>query len=184
MKRPNSHSAFLVFHLSIIFLFHSSVANADTLQEACKSAASSGTEVTYEFCLQFLGENPQGQRASLENLFTFSLDQLASNATNIVKSVIPKLLSNETLRYAQKCLESTCSDLYKGVPSDLADARSYFKAKEYPSALTYVSSVTTDSDTCEDCFREDLKKESPLAKEDDVFHKMASISLAIVTSFL
>ncbi|GLT94293.1 hypothetical protein SLE2022_120410 [Rubroshorea leprosula] len=184
MKRPNSLSAFLVFHILIIFLFHSSVANADALQEACKSAASSGTEVTYEFCLQFLGENPQGQSASLENLFTFSLDQLASNATNIVKSVIPKLLSNETLRSAQKCLETTCSDVFKGVPSDLAGARRYFKEKDYRNAIPYVSAVTTDSDTCEDCFRDDLKRESPLAKEDDIFHKMASISLAVVTSLL
>ncbi|GKU95687.1 hypothetical protein SLEP1_g9016 [Rubroshorea leprosula] len=180
MKSYNSLP--LVFLFFSFFLFHYSAASSsDVLYRACKDAADGDPNIHYNFCVSCLEENPKSHNASLKGLFKISIGLAKSNATSI-KSLVSKLLTNNSLSKHAKSSLKTCSEVYSEAISDLKDAIAAFKLKDYSTTNIRISAAMDASDTCEEGFKEEGDV-SPLKKEDNEFFELTAIALAFLSMF-
>ncbi|KAH7668658.1 Pectinesterase protein [Dioscorea alata] len=150
----------------------------DIVSETCKRCADGDPNVSFNLCNNSLSSVPKSHKSDLRGLALISLKLSIKNATH-VKSQVKKLLkatpANDT--YMRSCLES-CEELYSDAISALRDSVKAIKAKRFDDAITYLSSVVDDPQTCEDGFSEGGIV-SPLGKEDDNFFGLSAISLSM-----
>ncbi|XWS38684.1 hypothetical protein CRYUN_Cryun19dG0152900 [Craigia yunnanensis] len=171
----------LVYTFLPFFFFLLVLVSSNIIQDSCDKVAKSMSNINYDFCVASLEENPKSKTATrVENLLPISVDIAISNATKI-NSIISKLLENKNLEnYTRMCLED-CSELYSDAGSSLQSASHSVESKAYKAAIFTLSAVLTDSDTCEEGFKEKEGLVSPLLKENNDFYQLTAISLAFAS---
>lgn len=163
--------------LVIVSIFLNGFATAQTLiQDSCKKAFAKDPQVTYEFCVKSLTEDPQSKAATtLEGLLLASTKNAAAKFTNM-KGVVQQDIKDK--RYADIVgLLRLCLGFYDDANDDLNTALKNVQSHDYEGANINLSAALDVSGNCEDAFKED-KKKSPITTENDILYKKVLIPLA------
>ncbi|KAK9099637.1 hypothetical protein Syun_026682 [Stephania yunnanensis] len=146
-----------------------------------------------QVCLSSLNSDPRTRSATdMQGIAEIALDLSIAYGVNAVASV-HKMKSNysSASNYVLGCL-SDCLEEYYDAISNLNDSMEALKNKSYDTVNELVSGAMTDSDTCEDGFKEmadegrrddadqaDDETTSPLTDTNQFFFQLCSNVLAI-----
>ncbi|KAK9131551.1 hypothetical protein Sjap_012038 [Stephania japonica] len=141
-----------------------------------------------QVCLSSLNSDPRTQSATgMQGIAEIALDLSIAYGFDAIASV-DKMKSNYSAsNYVLGCL-SDCLEEYSDAISNLQDSLEALKKKSYDTVNELVSGAMTDSDTCEDGFkemaegREDADQPddmSPLTNTNHYFFQLCSNVLAI-----
>ncbi|EEF46197.1 putative invertase inhibitor [Ricinus communis] len=147
--------------------------SADLISKTCSHT------LYYEICVFSLKSDPRSETADVQGLADIALSVSIAYGEETLAHVTDlksKATENETL---SSCL-GDCVQEYNDAVGDLQEAADALKVKSLENVKTLVSSAMTDSDTCEEGFKEmELGDGSPLADRSQYFSKLCSNLLAI-----
>lgn len=166
---------FIFFMLSFLFLETPSCVAESLIQETCKKAS----QVNYTLCITALESDPRSPTADLAGLGSISIQLALANATQTWSHIQEMLKSGRFDSYDKARLED-CLELYSEAISNLTESLKALKDKSYLDVNVQVSAAMTDSDTCEDGFKEKAGRVSPSTEENYYLSQLGSIALAIV----
>ncbi|MCL7047266.1 hypothetical protein MKW94_016252 [Papaver nudicaule] len=177
----------LSLFLSSIFIFlvlHFHGVNGDLISHVCKNASTpiDYPQLTYDFCVASLSENPASKHAHLSGLGVISMQKCLQNATSIHSHIIQILKDGKEAPVAKPYI-SYCLDRYSEAITAVQKATASFKIRDYSGANTQMTAAMDASYWCEhsfhDLLQEDYELTSPLTKQNDDFFRLSGISLAI-----
>ena len=148
----------------------------DLVSSTCKKT------LYFQVCVSSLRSNPQSQTSDLRGLAVISLNLSIANGVNTL-SYISHLKSEAAYNGSQSMLGylSDCIDVYSDAIQNLQDSVQALNDKSYDTLQSLVSAAMTDSETCEDGFKEMKGSSSPLTEQNQYFSQLCSNFLAITT---
>ncbi|PON36863.1 Pectinesterase inhibitor domain containing protein [Trema orientale] len=151
----------------------------DLVSSTCKKT------LYFQLCVSSLRSDPQSQTSDLRGLATIALNLSTANGVDTL-SYISALKSEASYNNGSQlqsilgCL-SDCIDVYSDAIQNLQDSVPALNDKSYDTLQSLVSAAMTDSETCEDGFKEIKGSSSPLTEQNEYFSRLCSNFLAITT---
>lgn len=170
-------SSRVLIMITILLLVCGIPAEADLVSETCKHTLYS------QVCESSLRSDPRSQASDLGGLAAIALNLSIAHGVHTlsyIHNLKSEAAANETDLFISGCL-SDCLEEYSDAVENLRDATQALNDKSYDTLNSLVTAAMTDSDTCEDGFRERTGYESPLTERNQYFSKLCSNLLAITT---
>ncbi|XP_077226937.1 putative invertase inhibitor [Tasmannia lanceolata] len=161
----------LLFTLSIPPNIIATKPGKDLIHETCKHT------LYYDTCVASLQSSSESQTADLQGLASIALHAAADSAIE-TSNHIALLLNNTTDSFIQQCL-SDCSENYLDAIDQIEDSIAALDSKGYNDVNVWVTAAMSDSDTCEEGFKEQPGYKSMLTDNSAEFYKLCSNALAI-----
>lgn len=163
----------------LLLLLISVAADASSVEEACRSIATTRPNIGYDFCVASLSSDPSSSTADPAGLAIIAAKLSIANATRIV-SKIGSLMEAETDPSLKDCL-SACSEEYSDAIDHLNDAISRLSSGGFRDAMIFLSAALDASDNCEEGF-DDEGDASLMADDDRDYGRLADIALTVAAS--
>lgn len=157
-------------------LVHGNAAEEDLVSATCKKT------LYFQLCLSSLRSDPKSQTSDLRGLASIALNLTIANGVSTL-SYISNLKSEASYNGSQSVSSylSDCRDVYSDAIQNLQDSVQALNDKSYDTLQSLVSAAMTDSETCEDGFKEMKGLSSPLTEQNQYFSRLCSNFLAINT---
>ncbi|EXC13611.1 Putative invertase inhibitor [Morus notabilis] len=152
------------------------IENEDLVSSTCKKT------LYVQLCISSLRSDPRSGSSDLKGLAAIALNlSIAKGVDNLsyIKNLKSEFASNGsqmTFSYLSDCL-----DVYSDAIQNLQDSVQALNDKSYDTLRSLVSAAMTDSETCEDGFKEVKGFRSPLTEQNKYFSRLCSNFLAITT---
>ncbi|XP_062091227.1 putative invertase inhibitor [Humulus lupulus] len=157
-------------------LLHNTIAEEDLVSATCKKT------LYFQLCVSSLRSDPQSQTSDLRGLAIIALNLSIANGVNTL-SHVSNLVSEAAYNGSQFASTSLsdCIDVYSDAIQNLQDSVQALNDKSFDTMQTLVAAAMTDSETCEDGFKEMNGLSSPLTEQNQHFSQLCSNFLAITT---
>ncbi|KAF3439749.1 hypothetical protein FNV43_RR18027 [Rhamnella rubrinervis] len=152
-------------------------AEGDLVSETCKQTLYS------QVCESSLRSDPQSEISDLRGLAAIALNLSIAHAVHTlsyINNLKSEAAGNETDFLISGCL-SDCVEEYSDAIQNLQDSKQSLNDKSYDTMNSLVTAAMTDSDTCEDGFKELTGYESPLTERNQYFSKLCGNLLLFST---
>ncbi|CAK7352274.1 unnamed protein product [Dovyalis caffra] len=173
--------------LALFFLMISSAFSVTSirLQFATKDGVQDLISTTcnhtlhFEMCVSALRSDPRSQKSDLLGLANIALNISIAHGSETLAQVsdLKSYANNDT---QLPVILSECIEEYTEATENLKEAIHALKVRSFDDMNTLVSTAMTDSDTCEQGFKE-MNKASLLTDRNESFSKLCSIFLSITT---
>merc|ERR1711879_1030068 len=130
-----------------------------------------------DYCKTVLGAAPESDVKDLPSLTKYALKMASLNGVKIHKKIDQISKSNKD-EFIQQCLDD-CSEIYQDAIDQVEDSTAAVDGKSYNDVNTWVTAAMTDSQTCEDAFKEQDGVKSPLTDDNTKFNQLCSIILTM-----
>lgn len=133
-----------------------------------------------EVCVSSLGSDPRSRGADVEGLAAIALDLSLVHGSETIAEMrkLNGRVNGSKDEYMAGCL-SDCLEEYSDAVENLRQSAEALGEKSYDMVNDLVSAAMTDSDTCEEGFKEKPGYVSPVTKRNQYFYKLCSNALAI-----
>ncbi|MCL7031247.1 hypothetical protein MKW94_003129 [Papaver nudicaule] len=170
----------LIFHLFLIVILYGAIVNGDIIGDLCKNVSTDDPQLSYSFCVSSLEANPLSKTSDIFGLAVISMELCSNNASYIQTYIDSILKDGKVEPEARGCL-GDCKEFYSMAFSDVQTSMTAFSAKDYGTALIYLSSAMATAGTCKDGFTDAGIDFGPLNKQYNDFFLLHIISLGIVS---
>ncbi|KDP23457.1 hypothetical protein JCGZ_23290 [Jatropha curcas] len=162
----------------IIFFILSLASIISTSHQASEIVTQSCEKIPHkDLCLSALGSAPESDVHDLPGLTKFALKMASLNGTELYKKTA-ELYQTSSDEFVKQCL-TDCSEVYQDAIDQLEDSMVAIDSKVYDDVTTWVTAAVTDTQSCEDGFKEKQGFTSPLSQDNAVFSQLCSIALSL-----
>jgi len=182
-------ASFKIFQslLALVFMIISSafLGTSIRLQIAGKDgirdliSATCNHTLYFEMCVSALRSDPRSQTSDLVGLANIALNISIAHGSETL-AFLKVLKSNAGNDTQLSGILSECTEEYIEGTENLEEAIHALRIRSFDDMNTLVSTAMTDSDTCEQGFKE-MNRSSPLTDKNESFSKLCSIFLSITT---
>ncbi|KAF4366433.1 hypothetical protein F8388_003671 [Cannabis sativa] len=142
---------------------HNTITEEDLVSATCKKT------LYFQLCVSSLRSDPQSQTSDLRGLAVIALNLSIENGVKAL-SYINNLMSEAAYKGSQLASTdlSDCVDVYSDAIQNLQDSVQALNDMSFDTVQSFVSAAMTDSETCEDGFKEfsrNLKPPFPLISD-------------------
>ncbi|CAN6468652.1 unnamed protein product [Victoria cruziana] len=164
---------FVVFLVFSIGVAASAATNTDLLHRVCNN-------VTFkDLCISSLGSDPSSSTANINELAVISV-QVAKDHAKATYSLIEHLLNSSSSNPSLQQSLTDCEEAYVDIVDQLEDSISAFSEKQFKNINTWVSAAISDVQMCDDGFKEQHLKKSPLVQKNAITSKLCRNVLQIL----
>ncbi|KAH7543004.1 hypothetical protein FEM48_Zijuj02G0136600 [Ziziphus jujuba var. spinosa] len=150
--------------------FHATNARG-LIKKACETSLHKG------LCVATLKADTDYKGAKLHDLAEIVLKAATSNATALQKEV-GQFLKERADTSVESALKD-CKENYDDAVSQLEKSKKALENKRYNDVNTWVTAAMNDADSCEQGFKEQAEKDSPIAQKTVIFGQLCSNVLAV-----
>ncbi|XP_050215478.1 putative invertase inhibitor [Mercurialis annua] len=162
----------IISSLSLITCSARFHATQDLISTACSHT------LYYEICISSLNSDPRTKTADLQELANVALNLTISYGQETLAHITDLKSTARGNDTVSSCL-GDCMEVFSDAVEELNEAIDALRIKSLENVKTFVSAAMTDSDTCDEGFKE-IGFVSPVSDKTLYFSKLCSIFLAIV----
>lgn len=159
----------------------SAQANATTIEEACRNAASSHSGITYEHCVSSLASDHRSREAVDLHTLAVVATKIAIEHAASTEAKIDDLNEVEDSPHARARLNH-CLELYNAAADVLRDALDNLHARIYGKATEQLAAALGASESCEDVWKGEERV--PVAGHDREYGRMALVALGLTSGIV
>ncbi|GMN52912.1 hypothetical protein TIFTF001_022057 [Ficus carica] len=170
------HVPTILLFLLICFAF-TSTCKEDLVSTTCKKT------LYFNLCISSLRSDPRSESSDLDGLAVIALNLSIAKGVDTLSYI--NYLKSELASNGSPLMSSylgDCLAVYSDAVQNLQDSVQALNDKSFDTLRSFVSAAMTDSETCEDGFKEVMgSMSSPLSEQNKYFSRLCSNFLAITT---
>lgn len=176
LSKAFMHVPTILLFLLICFAF-TSTSKEDLVSTTCKKT------LYFNLCISSLRSDPRSESSGLDGLAVIALNLSIGKGVDMLSYI--NYLKSELASNGSPLMSSylgDCLAVYSDAVQNLQDSVQALNDKSFDTLRSLVSAAMTDSETCEDGFKEMMGSiSSPLSEQNKYFSRLCSNFLAITT---